>query len=122
MITKEKACFPISVIAEELKVHQRTLRIYDDLGILKPDRSPKNRRLYSINTIERGKVIQFLTKELGMNIAGIRIVFEMLDNGKVQPCNYLDYLKNIASLANITPEIQAENKVRLSTRGRKKGR
>ena len=61
-LNPDKPMFPISVVAEILKVHQRTLRIYDDETLLVPNRSPKNRRLYSFNDIERGKFIQYLTK------------------------------------------------------------
>jgi MerR family transcriptional regulator/heat shock protein HspR len=68
----EKPMFPISVVADILKVHQRTLRIYDDEQLLVPSRSAKNRRLYSLNDIERGKFIQYLTRELGINLAGIK--------------------------------------------------
>jgi len=71
----EKPMFPISVVADILQVHQRTLRIYDDENILVPSRSPKNRRLYSFNDIERGKFVQYLTRELGINLAGIKIIF-----------------------------------------------
>jgi len=73
----DKPMFPISAIAEILKVHQRTLRIYDDANLLSPLRSPKNRRLYSFNDIERGKFIQYLTRELGINLAGIKIIFHL---------------------------------------------
>lgn len=121
---KTKGIFPISVIAEELQVHQRTLRIYDDEGILKPSRSLKNRRLYSIEDIEKGKFIQYMTRELGINLAGIKIIFGLLYNLKEEAPELkketdIFILKTLAADLNITSEKQAENRIKLSKRGRK---
>ena len=116
----EKAMFPISVVAEILKVHQRTLRIYDEEKILVPSRSPKNRRLYSLNDVERGKFIQYLTRELGINLAGIKIIFTLLEKQNVKPNDHVEFLQKIAESVNITAEIQKENREKLSKRGRKK--
>ena len=64
------AILPISAIAKALDVHQRTLRIYDKEGILCPNRSQKNRRNYSLNDLERAKLILFLTRNLALNLSG----------------------------------------------------
>jgi len=119
-LDSSKPMFPISVVADLLQVHQRTLRIYDDEKILVPGRSPKNRRLYSMNDIERGKFIQYMTRELGINLAGIKIIFALLKEFTHFPSgSELQHIKDIAEKLNITPEIQAENKIKLSRRGRK---
>ncbi|OGI02839.1 MAG: hypothetical protein A2104_01560 [Candidatus Melainabacteria bacterium GWF2_32_7] len=89
-INTEKPMFPISVIADILNVHPRTLRIYDEEKILSPKRTPKNRRLYSLNDIEKGKFIQFLTKNNGVNLAGIKIIIKLLKKLKVSPENYIN--------------------------------
>ncbi len=115
----EKPMFPISVVADILKVHQRTLRIYDDEKILVPSRSPKNRRLYSLSEVERGKFIQYLTRELGINLAGIKIIFNLLSQLKVSEDKYIEHVNNIATSLDISPEIQQENRIKLSRRGRK---
>ena len=115
----EKPMFPISVVADILKVHQRTLRIYDDETILVPNRSPKNRRLYSFNDIERGKFVQYLTRELGINLAGIKIIFHLLIQQKIDPSKYLEHIGEVAKELNISPEVQEENRIKLSRRGRK---
>lgn len=115
-----KPMFPISVIADVLKVHQRTLRIYDEEELLSPSRSPKNRRLYSMKDIERGKFIQYLTKEMGINLAGIKIIFNLLEKQNVQLQGYIDHIAKIAKELNITPEMQQQNREKLSKRGRKK--
>lgn len=116
----DKPMFPISVIADILKVHQRTLRIYDDEKLLSPSRSPKNRRLYSMTDIERGKFIQYLTKELGINLAGIKIIFNLLEQQGIGSENYINHLSMIAEKLDITPEMQQQNREKLSKRGRKK--
>src|SRR3989339_147593 len=113
----DKPMFPISVVADILKVHQRTLRIYDDETILVPSRSPKNRRLYSFNDIERGKFVQYLTRELGINLAGIKIIFHLLAQQKVEPGKYMDHISDVAKDLNISPEVQEENRIKLSRRG-----
>ena len=114
-----KPMFPISVIADLLQVHQRTLRIYNEEKILVPERSPKNRRLYSFNDIEKGKFIQYLSRELGINIIGIKIIFELLKQQNIKTENYKDHINQIAIDLDITQEIQQQNKEKLSKRGRK---
>jgi MerR family transcriptional regulator, heat shock protein HspR len=71
-LNPETPVFPISVIASILNVHQRTLRIYDAENILVPQRSLKSRRLYSIDDIKLGKLIQQMT-HFGLNLAGVKI-------------------------------------------------
>lgn len=104
----DKPMFPISVVADILKVHQRTLRIYDDENILVPSRSPKNRRLYSFNDIERGKFIQYLTRELGINLAGIKIIIHLLKQQKIDPNNYMLHISEVAKEIEISPDGEQE--------------
>src|SRR5436190_13069043 len=69
--------YVISVAAGILSVHPRTLRIYEDEGLLAPARTPTNIRLYSENDIRRVLWIRHLTQDRGVNLAGIRILFEL---------------------------------------------
>lgn len=110
---------PISVIADVLKVHQRTLRIYDEENLLSPCRSTKNRRLYSMIDIQRGKCIQFLTKELGINLAGIKIIFKLLEQQGIPFENHQEHVLKLALSLGISSQMQAENRLKLSKRGRK---
>ena len=119
ILNPEAAIFPISIIAQILEVHQRTLRIYDEEGILIPKRTKKNRRLYSLQDVEKGKVILYLTRELGINLAGVRLILHFMKEAKIAPDNYVTYLQNVAKILNITEEEQAEKKEKLSKRGRK---
>jgi MerR family transcriptional regulator/heat shock protein HspR len=69
--------YVISVAARIVSVHPRTLRIYEDEGLIEPARTPTNIRLYSDEDIRRILWIRHLTQERGANLAGIRILFEL---------------------------------------------
>ena len=118
-IDYDKSVLPISMAAEALKVHQRTLRIYDNKKILSPRRSTKNKRLYSFNDIEKGEFIQYLTQNLGLNIAGVKIILGMLKELKVSPDKYKETIEEIALKSGFNSEKQDRNKQKLSKRGRK---
>ena len=72
-----RPCFVISVAASLVQAHPRTLRIYEDEGLLAPARTPTNIRLYSENDIRRILWIRRLTQERGVNLAGVRLLFEL---------------------------------------------
>ena len=73
----ERPVYVISVAATLVSAHPRTLRIYEDEGLLCPARTPTNIRLYSENDIRRLTWIRHLTRDRGVNLAGIRILFEL---------------------------------------------
>jgi MerR family transcriptional regulator/heat shock protein HspR len=72
-----RGVYMISVAAELAGMHPQTLRIYETRGLISPQRSPKNTRLYSDEDVRRLRRIQELTTELGMNLAGVERVFEL---------------------------------------------
>lgn len=69
--------YVISVAAELVRVHPRTLRIYEEEGLLCPARTRTNIRLYSETDIRRVLWIRHLTQNLGVNLAGVRVLFEL---------------------------------------------
>jgi len=73
----ERPVYVISVAATLVSAHPRTLRIYEDEGLLCPARTPTNIRLYSENDIRRLTWIRHLTQVRGVNLAGIRLLFEL---------------------------------------------
>ena len=77
MAERVRGVYMISVAAELAGMHPQTLRIYESRGLITPQRSPKNTRLYSDEDVERLRRIQELTTELGMNLAGVEKVFEL---------------------------------------------
>ncbi|MBR2068496.1 MAG: MerR family transcriptional regulator [Candidatus Gastranaerophilales bacterium] len=108
---------PIGQLAEFLKIHPRTLRIYEDEKILIPKRSCGNRRLYSIADIEKAKLILFLTRNLALNLSGVKVILEIFKKINIVPENYLNFINEIAKSANIK---QDENILKTSRRGRNK--
>jgi MerR family transcriptional regulator/heat shock protein HspR len=67
----------ISAIAEQYQIHPQTLRLYEREGLLKPSRSEGNTRLYTQEDIERLEVILKLTRDFGVNLAGVEIILNM---------------------------------------------
>jgi MerR family transcriptional regulator, heat shock protein HspR len=67
----------ISSVAEQYGVHPQTLRLYEREGLLKPSRSDGNTRLYTDEDLERLEVILHLTRDLGVNLAGVEIILNM---------------------------------------------
>jgi MerR family transcriptional regulator, heat shock protein HspR len=82
---KSKAAYMISAIAEQYEIHPQTLRLYEREGLLKPSRSDGNTRLYTESDIERLEVILHLTRDLGVNLAGVEIILNMREKmGRMQ--------------------------------------
>ena len=69
--------YMISVAAELVGMHPQTLRIYEQKGLVRPTRTAGNTRLYSDSDLERLRLIQQLTTELGLNLAGVEMVLRM---------------------------------------------
>ena len=77
MAKRSKAAYMISAVAEQYSLHPQTLRMYEREGLLKPSRSEGNTRLYTDEDVERLEVILQLTRELGVNLAGVEIILNM---------------------------------------------
>jgi MerR family transcriptional regulator/heat shock protein HspR len=71
--------YMISIAAELVGMHPQTLRIYESKGLVRPKRTPGNTRLYSEADLERLRLIQRLTTELGLNLAGVETVLRLED-------------------------------------------
>jgi MerR family transcriptional regulator/heat shock protein HspR len=74
---KSRAGYMISAVAELYQLHPQTLRLYERVGLLKPSRSQGNTRLYTDADLQRLEVILTLTREMGVNLAGIEIILNM---------------------------------------------
>jgi MerR family transcriptional regulator/heat shock protein HspR len=75
--SKSKAAYMISAVAEQYEIHPQTLRLYEREGLLKPSRSEGNTRLFTDGDLERLEVILHLTRDLGVNLAGVEIILNM---------------------------------------------
>ena len=82
---KREGAYMISVVAEMYGIHPQTLRLYEREGLLKPSRSDGNTRLYTAEDLERLDVILKLTRDLGVNLAGVEIILNMREKmGEMQ--------------------------------------
>jgi len=84
----DKPLYTISVASEILETHPRTLMMYEDLGLIEPYRTATNRRRYSQRNVRKLQVIQQLTREKGVNLAGVKYILMLLESlkrGGVKP-------------------------------------
>ena len=79
MDTSNRPIYMISVAAELVGMHPQTLRMYETKGLVRPQRTPGGTRLYSEADIERLRIVQRLTSELGLNLAGVELVLRLED-------------------------------------------
>src|SRR6478736_2446862 len=96
---KRAKTFTISAVAEEFDVHPQTLRLYEREGLLKPSRSEGNTRLYTDTDLERLELILSLTRDLGVNLAGVEIILNMrekMDGMQREFERFFDYLQTHA--------------------------
>lgn len=92
--------YTISAVAELYEVHPQTLRLYEREGLLKPSRSVGNTRLYTDPDLARLEIILSLTRDLGVNLAGVEIILNMrekMDAMQREFERFFDYLRNHAS-------------------------
>src|SRR5437868_10417551 len=77
MKRRKGGTYTISAVAAQYEIHPQTLRLYEREGLLKPSRSEGNTRLYTDADLERLEVILSLTRDLGVNLAGVEIILNM---------------------------------------------
>ncbi|HEX4498090.1 MAG TPA: MerR family transcriptional regulator [Thermoanaerobaculia bacterium] len=99
----------ISVVAEKYAIHPQTLRLYEREGLIKPARSAGNTRLYDEEAIRRLEIILTLTRDLGVNLAGVEVILHMREQmekmqGEVD--RLLEFVKRMAEERRGDPERQ----------------
>lgn len=99
----------ISTVAERYDIHPQTLRLYEREGLIKPVRSAGNTRLYDDEAIRRLEIILTLTRELGVNLAGVEVILNMKERmeqmqGEVD--RLLDFIRKEAEERRNNPERQ----------------
>lgn len=103
---KGKAAFMISAVAETYGIHPQTLRLYEREGLLKPSRSDGNTRLYTQEDLERLELILNLTRDLGVNLAGVEVVLNMrqrMEDMQREMQQFIEYVER--EIANRSPEL-----------------
>ena len=104
---KKIKTYTISAVAEMFEIHPQTLRLYEREGLLKPSRSIGNTRLYTDSDIERLEVILSLTRELGVNLAGVEIILNMrekMDAMQREFERFFDHLRT--HMGEFSPQVE----------------
>ena len=133
--SKGKAGYMISAVAEQYEIHPQTLRLYEREGLLTPSRSEGNTRLYTDGDLERLQVILKLTRELGVNLAGVEIILNMREKMEVMQRQMQGFIEKLnlelsqRAVANREPEgnslmpvIQIHSIPTARAQGKRKGR
>ena len=103
---KGKAAYMISAVAETYDIHPQTLRLYEREGLLKPSRSEGNTRLYTQEDLERLELILNLTRDLGVNLAGVEVILNMrqrLEEMQREMQEFIEYVEG--EFTNRSPEL-----------------
>jgi MerR family transcriptional regulator/heat shock protein HspR len=96
----------ISSVAEQYAIHPQTLRLYEREGLLKPSRSDGNTRLYTDDDLERLEVILHLTRDLGVNLAGVEIILNMREKMAEMQRQVEDFVTTMNSELASRPFVQ----------------
>jgi MerR family transcriptional regulator, heat shock protein HspR len=99
MVTKRagKASYMISAVAQKYNVHPQTLRLYEREGLLRPSRTEGNTRMYSDEDLEQLETILSLTRDLGVNLAGVEIILNMrlkIERMQREVNEFMEYVKH----------------------------
>lgn len=101
----------ISVVAERYDIHPQTLRLYEREGLIKPARSAGNTRLYDEEAIRRLEIILTLTRDLGVNLAGVEVILNMkerMDQMQFEVDRLLEYVKREAERKNSSALVKVQ--------------
>jgi MerR family transcriptional regulator, heat shock protein HspR len=117
---RTQGTYTISVVAEQFGIHPQTLRLYEREGLLKPSRTDGNTRLYTEEDMERLEVILSLTRELGVNLAGVEIILNMrrkMEQMQSQMEEFVAYVNaNLGKPAKDAPDSASTSLVPVPTR------
>ena len=93
--SKKTKKYTISVVAEQYDVHPQTLRLYEREGLIKPSRSAKGTRYYTEEDIEQLELVLNLTRDLGVNLAGVEIILNMREKMRQMQGEFERFLQYI---------------------------
>ncbi len=94
--SRAKAAYMISAVAKQYNIHPQTLRLYEREGLLKPSRSEGNTRLYTDEDLERLEIILKLTRELGVNLAGVEIILNMREKMQAMQRQMEEFVRSLS--------------------------
>ena len=90
-----KAYFMISAVAQKYNIHPQTLRLYEREGLLTPSRTDGNTRLYAEEDLERLETILALTRDLGVNLAGVEIILNMREKAELMQHEVNEFMQYV---------------------------
>src|SRR5579862_8627565 len=105
-----KAAFMISAVAEQYQLHPQTLRLYEREGLLKPSRTEGNTRLYTEQDIERLELILSLTRNMGVNLAGVEVVLNMRQKMEQMQAEMQEFVAMVQREFGRQPTVSSEMK------------
>jgi MerR family transcriptional regulator/heat shock protein HspR len=118
--SRTKGAYTISVVAEQFDIHPQTLRLYEREGLLKPSRTDGNTRMYTDSDMERLEVILSLTRDLGVNLAGVEIILNMrvkMEEMQTQMRQFVGYVnENLGSIPKEAEDHLSMSLVRVGSR------
>jgi MerR family transcriptional regulator/heat shock protein HspR len=110
---KSKGAYMISSVAEQYEIHPQTLRLYEREGLLKPSRSEGNTRLYTDEDLQRLEVILHLTRDLGVNLAGVEIILNMRERMGQMQTQMQEFIatlnRELAAHSTPQPDLEGRN-------------
>ena len=109
---KKTKKYTISVVAEQYDVHPQTLRLYEREGLIKPSRSAKGTRYYTEEDIEQLELVLNLTRDLGVNLAGVEIILNMREKMRQMQNefeHFLQYIRDNLGSEMFTVDERAKN-------------
>jgi MerR family transcriptional regulator/heat shock protein HspR len=99
-IPHDEPCYTSGVVARMVSLHPQTIRNYEQIGLVIPQRSDGNIRLYSQREVERLLKISRLTQELGVNLAGVEVILRMADQIETLQIEVEDLREKIENSSN----------------------
>jgi len=108
-MVRRQACFTIGVVAEMYDVHPQTLRMYEREGLLKPSRTEGNTRLYTEADLERLDTIVSLTRELGVNLAGVEVILNMREKMEAMQTEVEQLVQFLQQRFDLDPELLSQH-------------
>ncbi|MBI1356555.1 MAG: MerR family transcriptional regulator [Acidobacteria bacterium] len=106
---RSRGAYTISVVADQFGIHPQTLRLYEREGLLKPSRTDGNTRLYTDEDMERLDVILSLTRELGVNLAGVEIILNMRERMEEMQHQMQEFVAYVNANLGTVPQEATDN-------------
>ena len=115
-VKKTQGAYVISVVAARFQIHPQTLRLYEREGLLKPSRTVGNTRLYTESDLERLDLILNLTRDLGVNLAGIEVILNLREKMDEMQRQMQAFVNLVRQELSLRPPVSAERDSRALVR------